>query len=61
MEETYECMFNCLGAEYTIFKVWTPRYSKEAIKSALLSTRKRSITKYEEFEKLLENVKKILH
>ncbi len=61
MEETYECMFNCLGAEYTIFKTWTPTYSKEAIKSALLSTRKRSITKYEEFESLLENVKKILH
>ncbi len=61
MAETYECMFNCLGKEYTIFKTWTPTYSKEAIKSALLSTRKRSIIKYEEFQTLLENVKKIMH
>ena len=61
MYETYECMFNCLGEEYTIFKKWTPLYSKEAIKSALLSVRKRSITKYEDFQTLLENVKKVLH
>jgi hypothetical protein len=61
MEETYRSMFNCLGEEYTIFEKWTPTYSKEAIKSALLSVRKRSITKYEDFQTLLENVKKVLH
>ncbi|MBK9317760.1 MAG: hypothetical protein IPM91_02235 [Bacteroidetes bacterium] len=61
MEETYDCMFKCLGEEYTIFKKWTPTYSKEAIKSALLSTRKKSITKYEAFQELLEKVKNLMH
>lgn len=61
MEETYKCMFNCLGEDYKIFKTWIPFYSKEAIKSALLSTRKRSITRYDDFQSLLVNVKKVLH
>lgn len=61
MKITYDTMFNCLGDEYTIFKKWTEVYSKEAIKTALLSTRKKSITRYEDFEKLLSDVKKIMH
>ena len=61
MEETYEYMFNCLGEEYTIFKSWTPNYSKEAIKSALISTRKKSIIKYSDFLDLMVNMKKLMH
>ena len=61
MGKTYETMFACLGEEYTIFKTWTPLYSKENIKSALLGTRKKSLTKYDEFKNLLENVKRIMH
>jgi len=61
MKTTYDTMFNCLGPQYTIFKKWVPEYSKETIKSALLSTRKKSITRYEDFEKLLSDVKMIMH
>lgn len=61
MEKTYNCMFDCLGEEYTIFKLWTPKYNKETIKSALLGTRKKSIIDYEEFIKLLQDVQKIMH
>ncbi len=61
MKTTYDSMFKCLGDEYTIFKSWTPKYSKEVINSAFRSTRKKSITKYEDFEQLLEDMKKIMH
>lgn len=61
MEKTYEIMFDCLGEEYTIFKTWTPAYSREAIKSALLGTRKKSLLKYDDFEKLLVDIQKLMH
>ena len=61
MEKTYETMFGCLGDEYTIFKKWTSEYSKEAIKSALLGTRKKSLLKYDDFEKLLADIQKLMH
>ena len=61
MELTYNKMFKCLGPEYTIFKDWTSVYSKEAIKSALLGTRRKSILDYQGFENLLRNVKIIMH
>jgi len=61
MGKTYDRMFECLGEEYTIFKTWTPTYSKEAIKSALLSTRKKGIIGYSDFEKLLADVKRVMH
>ncbi|WP_018615730.1 hypothetical protein [Segetibacter koreensis] len=61
MEKTYSCMFNCLADEYTCFKKWTPTYSKEAIKSALLSTRRKGVKDYNEFLKLLQSVKTIMH
>lgn len=61
MEETYNCMFDCLGEEYTIFKSWTPTYSREAIKSALIGTRKKSVKQYKDFIFLIENIKKLMH
>lgn len=61
MEKTYEIMFDCLGEEYTIFKKWTPAYSREAIKSALLGTRKKALLKYVDFEMLLVNIQDLMH
>jgi hypothetical protein len=58
MKLTYEVMFDCLGAEYKIFKSWTEIFSKETIKTALISTRKKSITKYDDFLVLIKELKK---
>ena len=61
MEKAYLAMFNCLADEYICFKEWMPLYSKEVIKCALLSTRKKAIEGYTDFQKLLKSLKETMH
>jgi hypothetical protein len=57
MESAYLEMFQCLGKEYTCFKEWTPKFSKEVIKTSLLTVRRKGIQTNEQFQITLKSLK----
>jgi len=56
LTEAYEAMVNCQSGPYRVHEQWK-EFSQEHVNYALMSTRRNSIIRYDDFKKILEEIK----